>query len=107
MTVVDRKGKYGRYIHWLLSITDLMLVNLIFGIVSIVGPSLSVYNAKIVWLMLNVSFVPVIFIIYNTHKHRTLYMEHVYMRAVQAVGIHAMCYVSLLTCLSVYLPLIT
>ena len=107
MTVVDRKGKYGRYIHWLLSITDLMLVNLIFGIVFMVGPDLSVYNAKVVWLMLNVSFLPVIFIIYNTHKQRTLYMEHVFVRAVQAVGIHAMCYVSLLTFLSVYLPLIT
>ena len=80
---------------------------LLFGIVSILGPSLSLYDAKIVWLMLNVSFIPVVFIIYNTHKRRTLYMEHVFVRAVQAVGIHAMCYVSLLTFLSVQLPLIT
>ena len=107
MTTVDQKGKYGRYIHGLLTIFDLVLVNILFGTVMIFGEDLSSFNHKILWLMLNVSFMPVIFLIYNTHKKRAIYMEHVFSRAFQAVAVHALCYVSLLTFLSEYLPLIT
>lgn len=107
MTAIDQRGKYGRYIHGLLTISDLVLVNLLFLIVSLVGEDLSACNPKIVWLMLNVSFLPVVFIIYNTHKQRAIYMEHVFTRAIQVVGIHAVCYVSLLTFLSESLPVMS
>lgn len=106
MTAVNQKGKYGRYIHGLLTISDLALVNLLFWLISIINEDLSAFDPKILWLMLNVSFVPVIFLIYNTHKQRAIYMEHVFVRAIQSVAIHALCFVSLLTFLGQYLPLI-
>lgn len=106
MTAVNQKGKYGRYIHGLLTISDMSLVNLLFWLISIINEDLSAFDPKILWLMLNVSFVPVIFLIYNTHKQRAIYMEHVFARAFQSVAIHALCFVSLLTFLGQYLPLI-
>ncbi len=107
MTTVDQKGKYGRYIYGLLTFSDLVLVNVLFWIVMLVGEDLSTFNNKILWVMLNVSFVPVILFVYNTHKHRAIYMEHMFRRAILSVIIHALCFVSLVTFLNQYLPFIT
>ena len=107
MATVDQKGKYGRYIHGLLTLSDLILVNILFAIISIFTKELSGYNPKILWLMLNVAFVPVMLLIYNTHKQRAIYMEHVFRRAFQVIAIHALCFVLLLTFLSQSLPIIT
>lgn len=107
MTAVNQKGKYGRYIHGVLTCSDLLLVNLLFWATSLLGNDLSHFNPKILWLMLNVAFVPVILLIHNTHKQRAIYMEHVFSRAFLTVAIHALCFVSLLTFLGVYLPLLT
>ena len=104
MTTVDQKGKYGRYIQGLLAISDLVLVNVLFFVVFLIDPEVHEFDQKILWLMLNVSFVPVIFLFYNTHKQRAIYMEHVVRRSVQAVIVHALCYVSLLSFLNQYLP---
>lgn len=107
MATVDQKGKYGRYIHGLLTVSDLILVNILFGIITFVADDMSAYNPKILWLMLNVAFVPVMLLIYNTHKQRAIYMEHVFRRAFQVIAIHALCFVLLLTFLSQSLPIIT
>lgn len=106
MAAVDQKGKYGRYIHGLLTLSDLILVNILFGVITSVVGDMTAYNPKILWLMLNVSFVPVMLLIYNTHKQRAIYMEHVFRRAFQVVAIHASCFVALLTFLSQSLPII-
>lgn len=107
MTTVDQKGKYGRYIHGLLTCSDLALVNLLFALLTVFcGDMMAGNNPKILWLMLNVSFMPVVFLIYSTHKQRAIYMEHVFSRAILVVAVHALCYVSLLTFLGELLPLI-
>ena len=67
MTTVDQKGKYGRYIQGLLAISDLVLVNVLFFVVFLIDPEVHEFDQKILWLMLNVSFVPVMFLFYNTH----------------------------------------
>lgn len=104
MATINQKGKYGRYIQGILTISDVLLVNFLFALVLYVTGVYGMLTYKLLWLILNVSFMPVIFLIYNTHKRRTIYMDHVFLRAVQAVVIHALCFISLLTFLGVELP---
>ena len=104
MTTVNQKGKYGRYIYGLLTLSDLALVNALFWLVTLIDPEIHLFNQKILWLMLNVSFGPVVLLTYNTHKHRALYMEHVFRRAILSVIIHALFFVSLLSFLNQNIP---
>lgn len=97
---VDQKGKYGRYIHGLLTLSDLILVNILFFVVTLIDSQIYLFDAKILWLMLNVSFVPVVLLMYNTHKQRAIYMDHVFRRAILSVIIHALFFVSLLSFLN-------
>ncbi len=101
---VDQKGKYGRYIQGLLTLSDLILVNILFCIVTFIDPEIYIFDAKILWLMLNVAFMPVVLFVYNTHKQRTMYMDHVFRRAIISVIIHALFFVSLLSFLNQNLP---
>lgn len=108
MTTIEKKGKYGRYIHGLLTCSDWALFNLLFGLTILFGGvDLQAYNHKILWLMLNISFVPGLLFVYNTHKRRAIYMEYVFARAFKVVALHALCYVSLLSFLNQFLPLVT
>ncbi len=100
MGAVDQKGKYGRYIHGLLTLSDLILVNILFFVVTLIDSQIYLFDAKILWLMLNVAFVPVVLLMYNTHKQRAIYMDHVFRRAILSVIIHALFFVSLLSFLN-------
>lgn len=100
MGAVDQKGKYGRYIHGLLTLSDLILVNILFFVVTLIDSQIYLFDAKILWLMLNVAFVPVVLLMYNTHKQRAIYMDHVFRRAILSVIIHALVFVSLLSFLN-------
>ena len=100
MGAVDQKGKYGRYIHGLLTLSDLILVNILFFVVTLIDSQNYIFDAKILWLMLNVAFVPVVLLMYNTHKQRAIYMDHVFRRAILSVIIHALFFVSLLSFLN-------
>lgn len=104
MATINQKGKYGRYIQGILTISDVLLVNFLFALVLYIIGAYGMLTYKLLWLILNVSFMPEIFLIYNTHKRRTIYMDHMFLRAVQAVVIHAICFMSLLTFLGVELP---
>lgn len=105
MATINQKGKYGRYIQGILTISDVLLVNFFFALVLYIMGAYGALTNKVLWLTLNVSFMPVIFLIYNTHKRRTIYMDHMFLRAVQTVVIHALCFISLLTFLGEELPI--
>lgn len=105
MTTIDQKGKYGRYLYEILTLVDLILINVVFGVVLFfIGDNIQLSDPKILWVMLNVSFIPVIYLIYRTHKQRAIYMEHVFSRALKVVVVHALCFIALLSFLNIFLP---
>ena len=57
MTTIDQKGKYGRYLYEILTLADLILINVVFGVIFfLVGDNIQLSDPKILWVMLNVSF---------------------------------------------------
>ena len=47
MTTVNQKGKYGRYIYGLLTLSDMALVNILFWVVTLIDPEIHLFDQKI------------------------------------------------------------
>lgn len=86
------RGRYGRYIHILLTIVDFIILNAAFYITSVMSPSLTETRGRTVWLLANLTYIPVVMWLSSTHKVRTLYMNHVVTNSLRAVGALALLY---------------
>lgn len=86
------RGRYGRYIHVLLTIVDFIILNVAFYITTTMSPSLTEVRGRTVWLLANLTYIPVAMWLSSTHKVRTLYMNHVVTNSLRAVGALALLY---------------
>lgn len=94
---MKQTGKYGRYLYALLTLSDMGVINLLFWVATLLCPAIGEHGGmRGVWLALNVAYLPVIVWFDHFHNQRSLTMEHVATSSVQAVCIHALCFVSLL-----------
>lgn len=91
-----RRGKYGRYIHDILTLCDIVLVNILFIGISLVWKLDGVGGWRTEWLLVNVSYIPVIYWFAMSRRQRTIHIDRVIVSALQAVGIHALCFLSML-----------
>lgn len=101
MTSSKNKGNYGQLIYPILLLTDVVLVNLLFGLISFIHPQIYQSHPKVVWVLLNVAYIPVIFFMSKIHRERAAQMDHVLSNSLQAVGLHALFFVSILAFLSI------
>ena len=96
MTGINQKGRYGRYIHLILIAIDFMIINAVFFLVAHLQPEFVEVRGRTVWLMANLAYCPVAYILRSTHKHRSIQMENVVANAIKAVVGHALIYISAL-----------
>lgn len=94
MAGIIRKGRYGRYIHYILTAVDFIVLNLAFLITGWLQPSLVETAGRTVWLLGNLTYIPVAYWLSNTHKSRTIQMDHVISNALRGVGAHALLFIS-------------
>ncbi len=94
MAGIIRKGRYGRYIHYILTALDFIILNLAFLITGWLQPSLVETAGRTVWLLGNLTYIPVAYWLSNTHKSRTIQMDHVIANALRGVGAHALLFIS-------------
>lgn len=92
----NAKGKYGRFIQWGLNVLDLMLVNVLFAILCIINPEVDMTDTRLKWLMVSVCYLPVILWISSSRKQRTAHIDRIATAALQAVGVHALFFISIL-----------
>lgn len=97
------KGRYGDYVHTLLTVIDFALLNLLFGVTLLIYPSITQSSSlRVLWLLVNVSYFPVVYWFAKIQTSRTVYMDHVLLSAIQAVGIHALFFLSLQAFLGIF-----
>lgn len=101
MIPVSHRGRYGRYIHTLLTIIDFMVVNVVFAAVCMLNPDIIETHIKLKWLLVNISYFPVVFWFSHVREQRAIHMDQVVICALQTVGIHALFFLSLLTFLDI------
>lgn len=91
-----RKGRYGRYIHFILTALDFIILNLAFLITIRLRPEMIATAGRTVWLLVNLTYLPVAYWLSNTHKSRTIQMDHVIANALRGVCVDAVLFISAL-----------
>lgn len=96
MTGINQRGRYGRYIHLILTAIDFIIINAVFFITANLNPEFVAVKERTVWLLANIAYMPVAYTLRSTHKLRSIQMENVVANSVKAVVGHALIYVSAL-----------
>ncbi|MCM1029706.1 MAG: undecaprenyl-phosphate glucose phosphotransferase [Pseudoflavonifractor sp.] len=96
MAAILQKGRYGRYIHYILTALDFIVINIAFLVTAWLEPTLVEERSRTVWLLANLTYIPVAYWLRNTHKSRTIQMDHVVANALRGVGAHALFFISAL-----------
>lgn len=91
-----KTGRYGKYVGNALTLSDFVVVNLIFAIVMAVNPTAWHGCVRLVGLMVNVAYLPSAFMMRSMRSSRTVPMDRILLSAFQAVGLEAACLVLLL-----------
>jgi len=97
-----RLSSRGRFIPSLFAIADILMVNVIFGIACLLYPqSTSGSAGRILWVLVNISLVPELWMGLRRGLHRALQLDAVARQALSDVALHALFFLSLATLLNV------
>lgn len=91
-----KKGRYGRYLHRLLSAGDFVVLNAVFLITVVLFPSVTDIHTRLSWLLLNVAYLPVARWVMSVNSDRSVQMDTLIRTVVLAVGCHALAFITLL-----------
>ncbi|MCP9611015.1 undecaprenyl-phosphate glucose phosphotransferase [Coprobacter tertius] len=85
-------GRYGYLLQTIIVIVDFLCLNLAFFLVYLFSDANEgfVIHGKIVWLLLNFSYVPVAFVFSHFHNERIIYADRVFIKALMSIGLHAL-----------------
>lgn len=89
MTGINQRGRYGRYIRWILTGCDFLILNIAYFITVFLTPEFDAERPRLVWLMANLAYLPAAYSMANTQARRAIAMEHVISNSFKAVLLHA------------------
>lgn len=89
MTGINQRGRYGRYIRWILTAGDFLILNLAFFLTVAITPDFDAMRPRLVWLMANIAYLPAAYLLASTQARRAIAMEHVLANSFKAVVLHA------------------
>ncbi len=98
----DYRGRYGQYIYVAVKAVDFLILNLVFWIALQINPEVvsGEHHPRILWLVLNISYLPVVYWFSRVGHRRTVYLDHVVLSAFQAVGVHFLTFLSIMAFIS-------
>lgn len=88
MTGINQKGRYGRYLQSILTCIDFLIINIAFYITTLLSPELMAEWTRTVWLLTNVSYIPVAYLLEHTQTSRIVDIELVATNSLKAVILH-------------------
>lgn len=100
MTSKYQKGRYGRYVRSAITVVDFVIVNAVYFVIACFDRTGDDFSSRMVWLLVNLSLIPVVYWFSNVHSRRAVYMDRIVINSVEAVGLHALFFLSLATFLS-------
>ena len=90
------KNRHSRYFHRALTLVDFVILNVVFFVVTFMNPDVPEIHGRLVWLLLNIAYIPVARRVGKIHKVRALPMDRLVLVALQAGGSHALAFICLL-----------
>lgn len=94
MTGINQRGRYGRYIHYIFTAVDFLIINLAFVTVWHFPTLLHTQGGRTAWLLVNLVYLPVAYWMSTTHKIRSIQMDHVAANSLRAVVSHAVLFIA-------------
>lgn len=94
------RGRYGRYLREVLTVSDLLLVNFLFGILCWWHPDLVDHMGRLKWVIVSVSYLPVAFFFESARLQRSLHIDRLFIESLRAVVLHALIFITLLVFLN-------
>ena len=105
MTGLSRRRRYGKYIRWILAGADFVMLNAALGRTVKSIPTSDGGMPRLMWLLANMAYMPVVLWLKNIQTDRTVAMEHVFGSSLKAVALHATLFLSCLFFLRIVIPL--
>ena len=93
---MGKGNRHGRYFHRALTLVDFLILNGVFFVVTILNPSVAEIHTRLIWVLLNVAYIPVARHIGRIHKVRAMQMDRLMLSALHAVCFHALGFIFLL-----------
>ena len=91
-------GGYGYLIRIFITVIDFLCINMAFFLIWFIFPDSSQdFCSKIIWLLLNISYLPVAYIFSNIHNNRMIHIDWVLVVALRSVAVYFVIFLSLLT----------
>ena len=99
---MERRDR-GRFIRGLVAVGDFCCINLVFLMVYLFFDSdmTHQFNQKIVWLLLNISYFPVVLMFNQIHNTRIIYIDSLLLAASESVVLLFLIFILLLTFLQI------
>ena len=99
-------NRYGKYIPYLLSLSDLIIINLLlWGTLQVDTFLWSLPKLREVWVFANVAYLPIIFWVFtDKYSGRAIQLDHTVANSMKAVGVHALLFIALNSIIGVTLP---
>ena len=88
-------GRYNRYYRKILVTVDFVILNAVFFGVTMMNPEVTELHGRLVWLLLNLSYVPVARYQGRIHKIRALQMDRLLLLTLQGVICQALLFIFL------------
>lgn len=77
----DYRPRFGPYLRGTLTFGDFLILNIAYLITSMVAVSWSAFDSRLVWLLVNISFVPSVLFFSGIHNLRIMYADRVVLNA--------------------------
>lgn len=101
MTSVNTKGRYGKYIHAIITLCDFGVFNIAFVLTWLTIDRFTPWPLREILMAVNVAYIPVSAIFTHVHKKRALYMESIVRNAVLACLMHCVIFALLVQLLGI------
>lgn len=102
---MGKTNRHGRYFHRALTLVDFLILNGVFFVVTMLNPEVAELHTRLIWLLLNLAYIPVARHVSRIHKVRAMHMERITLSAIRAIGFHALAFIFLLYLMKLdYIP---
>ncbi len=93
------KGRYGHFIRWIFIFIDFVVLNAAYFITCMTIDDMGSlpFFSKQVWLMLNLAFTVVVYILASLHDKRAVYIDRVLIHLIKYILLHAVIFLMLIS----------
>lgn len=94
---MNTKGRYGFLVSIITTLFDFILLNMVYIYMVFNYEDLGQFEEKVVWIFLNIAYIPSILIFSDVHKKRILFADRIIIMLLQALVIHMFSLLALVT----------